>query len=53
MHLDVVQGPFGTTAPLSAQAVFAILVGSSVLWVDEVGKASVRARTHPAVRTCE
>ncbi|CAG7638027.1 hypothetical protein SIM91_05520 [Rhodococcus opacus] len=53
MHIDGVQGPFGTTAPLSAQAVFAILVGSSVLWVDEVGKASVRDRTHPAARTCK
>lgn len=53
VHLDVVQGPFDTTAPLSAQAVFAILVGSAVPWVDEVGQASARAHTHPAARTCE
>ena len=53
MHLDVVQGPFGTTGPLSAQAVFALLVGSSALGVDEIGKAFVRARTHPAAGTCK
>ena len=53
VHIDVVQGPFGTTAPLSAQAVFAILVESAVLWVDEVGTATVRDRTYPAARTCE
>ena len=35
---------------LSAQAVFAIVARFSVLWIDEVGMASVRDRTHPAAR---
>lgn len=45
VHLDVLQGFFDTTALTSAQWVLAIVVGSSVLWIDEIGKAVVRARS--------
>ena len=43
VHLDVMQGLFDTTARTSTQWLFAIAVGSSVLWIDEIGKAIVRA----------
>ena len=43
VHLDVLQGLFDTTALTSAQWLFALAVGSTVLWIDELGKAIVRA----------
>ena len=55
VHLDVVQAPFGATTPLSAQAVFTLLAGSSALWVDEIGRQlSGPARTRlprPAIES--
>jgi Ca2+-transporting ATPase len=49
VHLDVLQSLFDTTALTSAHWMFAIAVGSSVLWIDEIGKAFARAwrRRHP------
>ncbi|MGQ9347130.1 cation-translocating P-type ATPase [Mycolicibacterium gilvum] len=42
VQLDVLQNLFDTTELTSAQWLFAIAVGSSVLVVDEIGKAVVR-----------
>jgi Ca2+-transporting ATPase len=44
VDLDVLQGFFGTTALTSTQWGLALLVGSSVLWVEEAGKAILRSR---------
>jgi Ca2+-transporting ATPase len=44
VNLDVLQGFFGTTALSSTQWGLALLVGSSVLWVEEAGKAILRSR---------
>lgn len=44
--LDVFQRFFGTTALSSTQWGLALLVGSSVLWVDEIRKVIVRSRNH-------
>lgn len=44
VNLDVLQRFFGTTALSTAQWGLALLVGSSVLWVEEIRKAIVRSR---------
>jgi len=44
VNLDMLQGFFDTTALSSAQWGLALLVGSSVLWVEEIRKAIVRSR---------
>ncbi|WP_028280812.1 cation-translocating P-type ATPase [Arthrobacter sp. H5] len=44
VNVDLLQGFFDTTALSSAQWGLALLVGSSVLWVEEIRKAIVRSR---------
>ena len=44
VNLDVLQALFGTTALSYTQWGLALLVGSSILWVEEAGKAILRSR---------
>ena len=44
VQLHVLQGLFDTTELLASQWGLAVLVGSSVLWVEEIGKFLVRSR---------
>jgi hypothetical protein len=44
--------PFRHPGATLRAGVFAMLVQSSAPWVDGVGKAFVRARTHPVEETC-
>ncbi|MCU1633024.1 MAG: ATPase [Micrococcaceae bacterium] len=46
VNLDMLQGFFETTALSPAQWGLTVLVGSSVLWVEEIRKAIVRFRHH-------
>ncbi|WP_241989146.1 cation-translocating P-type ATPase [Cryobacterium serini] len=43
VQLEVLQGLFDTTGLTAPQWGMAVLVGSSALWVEEIGKAIVRA----------
>jgi Ca2+-transporting ATPase len=43
VQLEVLQGLFDTTGLTAPQWGLAVLVGSSALWVEEIGKAVVRA----------
>ena len=44
VQLQVLQGLFDTTELTASQWGLAVLVGSSVLWVEEIGKSLVRSR---------
>ena len=50
VQMDVLQGLFDTTSLTSGQWGLCVLVGSSVLWIEEVRKAIVRAAGHRAAR---
>ena len=50
VQMDVLQELFDTTSLTSGQWGLCVLVGSSVLWIEEVRKAIVRAAGHRAAR---
>ncbi|MCY7287593.1 MAG: cation transporting ATPase C-terminal domain-containing protein, partial [Cryobacterium sp.] len=50
VQIDVLQGLFDTTSLSATQWGLAVLIGSSVLWVEEIRKAVVRATGRRMVR---
>jgi len=50
VQIDVLHGLFDTTSLSATQWGLAVLIGSSVLWVEEIRKAFVRAAGRRAVR---
>ncbi|SEN84579.1 cation-translocating P-type ATPase [Cryobacterium luteum] len=53
VQLEVLQGLFDTTALTAPQWGVAVLVGSSALWVEETGKAVVRASVRRRLGSAE